>query len=148
VTEAAAPRAGGEAALPVMVRREVLDDIAAHAGAESPNECCGLLLGTASTIEASHRARNELASPRRYRVQPEDHFAAIRAARARGFDVVGAYHSHPGAPPIPSTTDLQEGVPGPFLYLIAGTHDGGHRTIGAWRLSDGNFVAVRLVTIQ
>lgn len=132
----------------VRIRREVLDDIAAHARDESPNECCGLLLGTPVLVETSRRARNALASPSRYRIQPEDHFAAIRAARARGVDVVGAYHSHPASPPVPSAADVEEAIAAPFLYLIAGANERGERAIQAWRLSGGNFVAVGLVTLQ
>ena len=40
---------------------------------------------------------------RRYEVAPEDHFAAVRAARADGLEVIGAYHSHPASPAEPSS---------------------------------------------
>lgn len=130
----------------VHIDRRIVDDILDHMRAESPNECCGLLLGTSSRIEASCRARNEFGSPHRYRIQPDDHFAAIRAARARGLDVIGAYHSHPASPPVPSRTDIEEAIAGPFLYVIAGREDDGQPGIRAWRLTDGNFVPVRLVT--
>lgn len=141
--------AGAGARAPVRVRRGVLDEIVTHAQVESPNECCGLLLGTPSTVEACHRARNELASPTRYRIRPEDHFAAIRAARARGLRVVGAYHSHPASPPVPSPADLEEAVDAPFLYLIASPRERGQgAAVRGWRLAGGNFVPVRLVTLQ
>jgi proteasome lid subunit RPN8/RPN11 len=132
----------------VEVRRSVLDDIAAHAHVERPNECCGLLLGRPDAIEASYRARNELRSPTRYRVAPEDHFAAIRVARTLGLDVIGAYHSHPRSIPTPSPTDLAEAIPGEFLHLIAGVGPGGAPAIQAWRLTGGNFVPVPLVTLS
>jgi proteasome lid subunit RPN8/RPN11 len=131
----------------VHVRADVLADIVAHARAEWPNECCGLLIGRAGAIERSHRARNERHSPTRYLVSPEDHFAAIRAARALGLDVVGAYHSHPSSHPIPSASDLAEAVPGEFLYLIAGSGAAGTAVRG-WRLAGGNFVPVALVTLS
>ena len=47
-----------------------------------PNECCGLLLGTAEMIEDAARARNTKRSRTRFQVEPADHFAAIRRARA------------------------------------------------------------------
>jgi proteasome lid subunit RPN8/RPN11 len=132
----------------IRIPREVLDAIMAHARAESPNECCGLLLGRASAIVAAHRARNELTSPARYRIRPEDHFAAIRAARRQGLEVVGAYHSHPASPPVPSRTDLDEALDAPFVYLIAGREARDEHAVRAWRLSKGNFVPVPLVTLQ
>jgi proteasome lid subunit RPN8/RPN11 len=130
----------------VQVRADVLADIVAHARAEWPDECCGLLIGRPDAIERSHRARNERRSPTRYRVSPEDHFAAIRAARALDLDVVGAYHSHPSSHPIPSASDLAEAVPGEFLYLIAGSGSPDPEVRG-WRLAGGNFVPVTLVTL-
>ena len=130
----------------VRVRRAVLSDIEAHARAESPNECCGLLVGLPGIVEANCRARNELDSPIQYRIDPADHFAAIRTARGLGLEVVGAYHSHPRSAPTPSLSDLAEALPGSFLYLIAGVEDGAP-LIRGWRLSGGNFVPVPLVTI-
>jgi proteasome lid subunit RPN8/RPN11 len=131
----------------VRVRREVLLDIEAHARAESPNECCGLLVGLPDLIEGTCRARNELNSPVRYRIDPHDHFTAIRTARGLGLDIVGAYHSHPASAPVPSRIDLAEAVPGSFLYLIAGRDESGAPSIRAWRLADGNFAPVPFVTI-
>ena len=131
----------------VAVRRSVLDDIEAHARAERPNECCGLLVGRPDAIESSYRARNELGSPTRYRVAAEDHFAAIRFARRIGLDVVGAYHSHPCSAPTPSPTDVAEATPGDFMHLIVGVGPGDEPAIQAWRLAGGNFVPVPLVTL-
>jgi proteasome lid subunit RPN8/RPN11 len=66
-------------------------------------------------------ARNEHEEPGTgYVVRPEDHFAAIRLARAHALDVVGAYHSHPAGRPRPSITDRVEAHAGGFIYLIAG----------------------------
>jgi proteasome lid subunit RPN8/RPN11 len=131
----------------VHVRRIVLADIEAHAREEWPNECCGLLVGRPESIETSYRARNELSSPTTYRVSPEDHFAAIRLARGLRLEVVGAYHSHPSSAPTPSATDRIEAVPGSFLYVIAGRAADGQAAIQAWRLADGNFTPVPLVTL-
>jgi proteasome lid subunit RPN8/RPN11 len=97
-----------------------LREIATHAREAWPRECCGLLIGTAGAIETVHRARNLDESPTRYLVHPEDHFAAIRLARARALTVVGAYHSHPAGHPVPSPTDLAEAHEGTFVHLVAG----------------------------
>ena len=64
------------------IRKEILDQIVAHAVEDLPNECCGLLLGTAGIIEDAARARNTKRSRTRFQVEPADHFAAIRRARA------------------------------------------------------------------
>ena len=105
----------------IAIRADALRAVGAHARDAWPQECCGLLLGTAESIDAVYRARNEHEeSETRYLVHPEDHFAAIRVARAQALDVVGAYHSHPGGRPRPSPTDREEAHAGAFIYLIAG----------------------------
>jgi [CysO sulfur-carrier protein]-S-L-cysteine hydrolase len=99
-------------------------DMLQHARADAPNECCGLLVGRRGVIEGSVRARNLQASPTRYLIDPQDHFAAMRSARAQGLHVVGAYHSHPGGAPTPSPSDVAEASGGSeFLYVIVSPSD-------------------------
>jgi proteasome lid subunit RPN8/RPN11 len=103
------------------IRADALRAVAAHARDAWPQECCGLLLGSAGSIETACRARNEHAEPAtRYLVRPDDHFAAIRLARAQALEVVGAYHSHPAGRPRPSATDRDQAHAAGFIYLIAG----------------------------
>jgi proteasome lid subunit RPN8/RPN11 len=133
---------------PLHIRTETLDAIERHARAVFPLECCGLLIGTGARIEHAVPARNERRSTTRYLVRPEDHFAAIRLARQMRLEVMGAYHSHPAAPPVPSATDRAEAHGGGFLYLIAGL-DGPYAraTCAVWRLDGGNFVEVPFVRL-
>jgi proteasome lid subunit RPN8/RPN11 len=98
---------------------DVIRDMLAHAREEAPRECCGLLVGKGQSVVRSVRARNLDAKATRYLIDPEDHFAAIRTARAEGLEVVGAYHSHPSSTPVPSATDIAEANSGSdFLYVI------------------------------
>lgn len=136
------------AALTVVIRAAVLDELVAHARAEAPLECCGLLIGTHGRITAAHRARNLLRSPSRYQIDPRDHFAALRASRGAGSSVVGAYHSHPRSSPEPSPTDLAEADAPDFVHLIVGLAPAGSQTIRAYLLSPGAFTPLRLVTVS
>jgi len=103
----------------VQLSQSALSDILRHAREEAPNECCGLLVGDAHRIGRAVRARNLEASPTRYLIDPADHFAAIRAARAAGHAVVGAYHSHVNAMAVPSETDVAESTgEADFVHLI------------------------------
>jgi proteasome lid subunit RPN8/RPN11 len=126
---------------------EVERIIVAHARDSAPNECCGLLVGDDTTIVEAVPARNLALEPkRRYLVDPQDHLGAIRAARARGFAVVGAYHSHPHSSAIPSATDAAEGF-GQFLFVIVGLA-ADPPELTAWRWANGNFTAVPLVRVR
>ena len=100
------------------LRRDVLDAIVAHARAEAPFECCGLLIGSAQEVEESYPAENVRRSTTRFEVDPAGHFAAIRKARASSREVIGAYHSHPVSPPAPSETDIYEANDPNFVHVI------------------------------
>lgn len=76
-------------------------------------------------------------------MDPRDHLAALRSARRRGLDVVGAYHSHPHSPAQPSPTDAREAFGG-FIWLIAGLASDPPE-LTAWDWTDGNFTPVPLV---
>ena len=73
----------------------VLATIGAQALRESPNECCGLLLGTKDLIDEAVPTRNVLAHPSRYQIDPEAHIEINRRLRGTTRSVIGAYHSHP-----------------------------------------------------
>lgn len=128
------------------IRQDVLAKIVAHAVEDLPNECCGLLIGTADMVEDASRARNTKRSRTKFQVEPADHFAAIRRARAAGFEIVGAYHSHPSGPSGPSETDrVRLTDPTMFHVIISLAH--GTRTVRAFRLTDGNFSPLELVPV-
>jgi len=130
----------------VKIRQEILDQIVAHAVEELPNECCGLLIGTPDIVEDAARARNAKRSRTRFQVEPADHFAAIRRARAAGFEIIGAYHSHPSGPSGPSETDRTR-LTDPTLFHVIVSLAHGTRTVRAFRLADGNFSPLELVPV-
>jgi proteasome lid subunit RPN8/RPN11 len=120
----------------------VIRDMLAHAREEAPRECCGLLVGKGESVARSVRARNLDRAATRYHIDPEDHFAAIRAARVEGLEVVGAYHSHPSSAPVPSPTDVAEANSGPdFLYVIVSLIN---EEVRAYRIDAGIFVPLAL----
>jgi proteasome lid subunit RPN8/RPN11 len=92
--------------------------------AAGPAECCGLIEGVRQgeqfRVTALHPARNLSADPGRFEINPSDQFAAQRAARARGTQIIGCYHSHPHGSTEPSEADLVGAGEENFLWLIAG----------------------------
>lgn len=88
-----------------------------HAEATYPDECCGAMLGR--TVDGRRMVSVALPLPNsfageqgaRYELKPEDLIAAERAARERGLDVVGIFHSHPDCDAYFSQTDLENSCP-------------------------------------
>jgi proteasome lid subunit RPN8/RPN11 len=128
----------------VRIRQTVIDEVVAHAQREVPNECCGLLLGSDDQIDESYPARNVCESATRFLIDPADHFAALRHARASGRAVRGAYHSHPRGPLQPSDTDAAKLTDPSLLHMIVSLQDDDPR-VSLFEWTDGNFVAVDLV---
>ena len=98
--------------------RSVHDAIVSHAREAAPAECCGLLIGAGEAVTETARTRNLSADPNRFEIHPEDHIHSRRAARSRGLEVLGFYHSHPRSPATPSATDLAEASYPGDLYAI------------------------------
>jgi proteasome lid subunit RPN8/RPN11 len=124
------------------ISREVIADMIAHAHEQAPRECCGLLIGKGDEVKRSVRTRNLEPRATRYLIDPEDHFAAIRAARSEGREVIGAYHSHPASAPVPSPTDIAEANSGSdFIYVIVSPVSD---DVAAYQVQDGAVVRIRL----
>jgi len=123
--------------------------IEAEARAAFPRECCGLIEGwrqeDAAKAAALHPARNIASGNDRFEIHPEDHFAALKAARANGRALIGCYHSHPRGSHTPSAIDRDGAGEENFLWLIAALpHAGGTVTVAAFAYRAGSFVSVGL----
>jgi proteasome lid subunit RPN8/RPN11 len=76
---------------------------------------------------AVHRARNAVASPTRYVMDPMEQYKLTSAIEEAGLDMGAIYHSHTRNEPVPSQTDINlanfdDGTPKfpGTLYLIVG----------------------------
>lgn len=120
----------------VRVTRQQLAQIVAHAKAEAPNECCGLLLGRGDVVEEVFPARNVDESPRTYLMDPQDQLRAFRMMDERGWELVGIYHSHPHTEPRPSETDKARAQYLDARYVIVSLRDPDRPEVRAWRILD------------
>ncbi|MCC6826970.1 MAG: M67 family metallopeptidase [Novosphingobium sp.] len=114
------------------VTRDVIASLLARAAAAAPAECCGLLLGRGARIDSAVAARNVSPDPlRRFEIDPAALFAAHRAARGGGPQLLGYYHSHPQGHPRPSATDCEHASgDGRVWAIVAGGE------VGFWRDCD------------
>jgi len=111
-----------------MIRSLVIADrLSARVLAEArrllPRECCGLVEGIRSfdvvQAVAVHPTRNVAQAPDRFEIDPAEHIRCLRAARERGREIVGCYHSHPNGLLEPSPFDRETAGDEEFLWLIA-----------------------------
>jgi [CysO sulfur-carrier protein]-S-L-cysteine hydrolase len=95
-----------------------------------PDEACGLLVGPlgptgepTGAVSEARPARNVDASARTYTVDPKDMLATMRAAEARGEEIIGVWHSHTHTDAYPSPTDVRQAVDPAWLYVIVSLRD-------------------------
>jgi [CysO sulfur-carrier protein]-S-L-cysteine hydrolase len=131
----------------MQIRRHVLERLAAHAAADAPIECCGLLVGTPSLIDESVPTPNMAGSPVRFQVDPRHHFELQRSLRGSDRSIVGSYHSHPASEPVPSPSDVAEAYYPEFVHVIVSLASPGDPEIRAFRIRSGNVATVDLVPV-
>ena len=127
--------------LPADLRAQILREARACGG----SECCGLLEGSRDGdhfhILGLHPAKNLATAPDRFEIDPLDHLAAHKRARAQGRVLIGCYHSHPNGQAAPSATDLAGAGEDNFLWLIAAGEK-----LSAFVYRDGSFFGADWVT--
>jgi proteasome lid subunit RPN8/RPN11 len=131
----------GAVRLPSVLAGRLLD----HAVRELPNEACALLGGDAmtGTVRTLHPARNMMASPYRYEVDPRDLVEIVHRIEGEGDDLVAIFHSHPGGPAVPSPTDVRD-ARYPVVHLLA-TMSGGEERLRAWTIGADGYSEVPVV---
>jgi proteasome lid subunit RPN8/RPN11 len=140
-------------ALELGISAELAEKIREHGIETYPYECCGALLGTDydglanDPNQESRKVSREVLSlfslvnrrddsPRnRFAVTADDVREAEKAASAKGFEVIGWYHSHPDHPAKPSDFDRDHAWPW-YSYIIVSVHTGVPQDMTSWRLKD------------
>ncbi|MDX2145309.1 MAG: M67 family metallopeptidase [Rhodospirillaceae bacterium] len=120
----------------LILPRAVAEQLLAHARAEAPRECCGLLVGQGLRVTRAVPTANIAAEPtRRFEIDPQRQFDLLRAVRGTAEEVIGHYHSHPGAAPEPSAHDLAMAHDPEAVWVIV-SPDRPAETMAAYRRAD------------
>ncbi|GBD13126.1 CysO-cysteine peptidase [bacterium HR24] len=123
--------------MPLRLPKSYLDEIVAHAKAEAPNECCGIIAGADGRAAKLYRCRNAEESPYRYQVDPNDLFRVYRECEQNGWDFLAIYHSHTFSEAYPSPTDVRLAFWPEAYYLLVSLKDPERPVVRAFRIRDG-----------
>ena len=113
----------------IRIPERLLATIRGH-GRESYNdEACGVMFGgfegeekNVQHVQPLHNSRDGQRH-RRFLITPQDYRRAESEASARGWTLLGFYHSHPDHPAFPSRYDLDHAFP-VFSYVIVSVQKG------------------------
>ncbi len=107
----------------LLISKDHLAEIRRIAEDAYPNECCGILGGSA---EGGHKSVSEVVSApnqrsdsahNRYLISPQFFYQVDKDFRKRGVEIIGIFHSHPDCPANPSEVDRKYAWPW-LSYLI------------------------------
>ena len=126
------------------IARDLFDEMVAHARADAPNECCGMIASRNGEAVTVYRAENAAASPLRYEIDGAEQYRIQMAIEDAGLDLGAIYHSHTRSEPYPSQTDINLAFYPDALYVIVGLAGDGPE-IKAYTIRDGKVGEAELV---
>ena len=121
----------------MMVPRQMVEEMIAHAREEAPNECCGMIGGADGSATTVYRSINAEASPLRYSLDASDQFRIMQEMEKRGEELVGIYHSHTGSAAYPSQTDVNLAAYPDAVYVIVSLEDPQNPEVRGFWIRDG-----------
>ena len=123
----------------LMIRRDLIDAMVAHARADHPDEACGVLAGP----EGSERPERHIAmlnaerSPTFYRFDSAEQLKVWRAMEQSDEVPVVIYHSHTATEAYPSRTDVSLAAEPDAHYVLISTRDPHQHELRSYRIIDG-----------
>ncbi len=120
----------------LVLDQSYIDEMIAHARADAPNECCGIIAGKDGRPTRLYRAKNAEASPYRYSVDAKDLLRIHRDADANGWDFLVIYHSHTHTEAYPSPTDVRLATWPDAYYVLVSLMDEAKPVVRAFRIEN------------
>jgi proteasome lid subunit RPN8/RPN11 len=106
------------------IAQSLIDEMVAHALADLPNECCGMVGGSDGEASVVIPVANAAASPLRFEMDPQGQYDALVAIEGEGMELLAIYHSHTKSAAYPSQTDVNQAVSWPdAIWVIVSLED-------------------------
>jgi proteasome lid subunit RPN8/RPN11 len=123
----------------LQIRRDLVDEIVAHARRDHPDEACGVLPGPEGSdrperfVEMTNIAR----SPTFYQWDSMEQLRLDREMRGNGEEAVVIYHSHTATEAYPSRTDVSLASEPGAHYVLVSTRHPEEIELRSFRIVDG-----------
>ena len=125
------------------ISAQLYDEIIAHAQADAPNECCGMIASRDGDAVKVYPATNAAASPLRYEIDGAEQYRIQTEIDDSDLDLGAIYHSHTRSAPYPSQTDINLAFYPNALYVIVGLA-GAQPEVKAYEIRDGQVIDAEL----
>lgn len=107
----------------ITLKKSDYEKILLHAKENLPEEACGLIAGRIDdfgnkSIEEVYLLENIDHSNEHFSLNPKEQLAAVKDMRAKGYVLLGNWHSHPESPSRPSEEDKRLAYDSKASYMI------------------------------
>jgi proteasome lid subunit RPN8/RPN11 len=131
-----------EATETLILPADMAGEIVAHARAEAPRECCGIIAGRAGRPTRLYRLTNLEPGVDRYLIDDMEIYRVYREIEDGGDDLLAIYHSHPVSVAYPSPTDVEFAFWPESFYVICSLEHPDAPVIRAFRIVDERITEV------
>ncbi|MGN6815674.1 MAG: Mov34/MPN/PAD-1 family protein [Solirubrobacterales bacterium] len=127
------------------ISQALIDEMVAHARADLPNECCGMIGGRDGEALEVVRGDNVAKSPLRYEMTGQAMYDIYSEIESKGMDLLAIYHSHTRSSAYPSQTDVNQAEFWPDqIYIIVSLENEDAPDVKAYLLKDFKIADVDL----
>ena len=128
------------------IAQSLIDEMVAHALADLPNECCGMVGGTDGEASVVIPVANAAASPLRFEMDPQGQYDALKQIEEGKGELLAIYHSHTKSAAYPSQTDVNQAVSWPdAIWVIVSLEDPDAPDVKGYWLEDLKIADAELV---
>ncbi|GGN16993.1 MULTISPECIES: M67 family metallopeptidase [Lentzea] len=123
----------------LVIRRDLVDAMVAHARRDHPDEACGVIAGPygSDRPERFIEMENAERSPTFYRFDAAEQLKVWRGMDANDEVPVVIYHSHTATEAYPSRTDISFAGEPEAHYVLVSTRDPIEHELRSYRIVDG-----------
>lgn len=133
------------------LKKSDYDKMLAHCEQGLPNEACGLLGGTVEgevkIVTKVYLLTNIDESNEHFYMDPKEQLAALKDARANGYNIIGNFHSHPESPSRPSEEDKRLAYDSTIEYLILSLQERENPVLKAFGIDKEKNVTIHEIEI-
>ena len=112
----------------------ITEEMIAHAKADFPLECCGILAGKDDAISHIYKMINNDRSRVSYLMDSKEQIRVFKEMRTLGIEMKAIYHSHPNHPAYPSQTDVELAYYPEAVYIIISINDSRDTKVQGFRI--------------
>ncbi len=127
----------------MIIKKEILNKIIAHAQKDAPIEACGYLAEKDDVVVQCYEMTNVDKSKEHFSFDPKEQFEVVRQARENNLELYAVYHSHPKTPARPSEEDIKLAHDPNMTYVIISLTDN-KQVVKAFNISSGDIEEIEM----